>query len=236
MGSVLPELGSVLYWLLMKILEISLLVQSVLGQNAEVLLPSDGSLGWLKGYQGALQSLRQPKATKTLFFLSWVLAIVFCIVCACGWYRWVWCTGESQCRVLGFVLSRSPLPSWKQSFSLKPFRPVLLARELLGSTHLCLPVQWLSSQDRQSNNDCGWRWGGVGRMIYRRNAVFFSRWILERKRTVIEISRKCQWILCLTRVHRCQSLSFNRCFVSMCDWHQGEQNEFSLEILTSLCT
>lgn len=45
MGSVLPELGSDLYWLLMKILEISLLVQSVLGQNVEVLLPSDGSLG-----------------------------------------------------------------------------------------------------------------------------------------------------------------------------------------------
>lgn len=42
MGSVLPELGSDLSWPLMKkILEISMLVQSVLGQNAEVLLPSD---------------------------------------------------------------------------------------------------------------------------------------------------------------------------------------------------
>lgn len=93
MGSVLPGLGSDLSWPLMKILEISLLVQSVLGQNAEVLLPSDWCLGWLKGYQVALQSLHQPKATKALFSLSWVLAILFCIVCMNGWQRWVWCSG-----------------------------------------------------------------------------------------------------------------------------------------------
>lgn len=40
--------------------------------------------------------------------------------------------------------------------------------------------------------------GRSGENDLQKKCSFSSRWILERKITVIEISRKCQWILCLT--------------------------------------